>query len=39
MERHLTTAEKGLIRALIERAQGYKIPLEWLDQVQVTPMD
>ena len=39
MERHLTTAEKGLVRALIDRAQGFAIAAEWFDQVQVTPMD
>lgn len=39
MERQLTSAEKGLIRALIERAQGFEIPFEWLDQVKVEPME
>ena len=39
MERQLTSAEKGLIQALIERAQGIEIPSDWLEQVRVTPMN
>jgi hypothetical protein len=39
VERFLTTAEKVLVRALIDKSPGFAIPSEWLDNVVVVPMD